>query len=127
MYELTIHLNFLATHAVTIQGIDEEPHEHDWQLVVHVAARDLDSDGVVCDFHVLEQGVKEAIAPLENANLNEITLFKGMSPTAENVVTVISQRIAPLLPARVLLRRVSLTEAPGCIASVVFKDELASG
>ena len=127
MYELTIHSNFLATHAVTIQGIDEEPHEHDWQLVVHVAARDLDQDGVVCDFHVLERGVKEAIAPLENAELNELPLFKGISPTAENVVTLISQRIAPVLPTRVFLRRVSLTEAPGCIASVVFENDFASG
>ncbi len=122
MYELTIHLSFLATHAVTIQGVDEEPHEHDWQLVVHVAADRLDQDGVVCDFHELEQAVKTAIAPIEGADLNTSPLFQGISPTAENVVTLISQRMAPLLPERATLRKVSLTEAPGCIASILFDD-----
>lgn len=120
MYELTIHTSFLATHAVTIQGVDEEPHEHNWHLVVQVTANDLDSDGVVCDFHALEKAVKEVIAPLEGVDLNSAPLFEGISPTAEHVVSMISQRLEPLIPVRVSLSRVSITEAPGCVASIIF-------
>ncbi len=54
-------------------------HGHNWIITMHCKAKDLNKDGMVCDF----THMKEIISgKLDHANLNEILPF---NPTAENI------------------------------------------
>lgn len=117
MFELSVQRVFSAAHALLLGGQREPLHGHDWRLTVVVAGDQLDGDGLLCDFHALEAAVDGVIAPFRNANLNEAAAFAQTSPSAERVALHIAGRLAEKLPSGVKLRRVSVTEAPGCEAT----------
>ncbi len=117
MYELTVARRFAAVHAVTLGGCPEAPHGHDWQVSVVVAARELDPDGVVCDFHLIEGRLEAVIDRLRGRDLNRTPPFDRTNPTAEEVARHIAAAIEGELPEGVGLQSVSVTEAPGCTAT----------
>ncbi len=54
-------------------------HGNNWHIVVYCKARELNQDGMVCDF----KHIKEKIhGYLDHGNLNELLPF---NPTAENI------------------------------------------
>lgn len=109
MFELTVEREFRASHAITIAGSPESPHDHRWLVAVVVGGDRLDGDGLLCDFHEIERAIDAVIEPFRDGDLNEIVAF---NPTAENVARHIAETIE--VPG---LRSVSVTEAPGCTAT----------
>ena len=95
----------------------EPVHGHDWQVQAVVQASQLDGDGLACDFHDLESLLAEILAPFQTADLNGADAFQGLNPSAEVVARYIGERLASGLPAQVKLAEVSVTEAPGCMAT----------
>ena len=116
MFRLSINSSFSAAHTLTIQGVSEPVHGHDWQVQAVVEGPRLDEDGLLCDFHDLEALLAEIIGPFQTANLNESEAFREQNPSAEVVARYIGERFAAGLPSQVSLVRVSVTEAPGCMA-----------
>lgn len=120
MFEVRVTRKFAAAHAIRIGGTLEPIHGHNWRVVAAVSSATLDAEGLVCDFHLLERALEEAIAPMHNGNLNDLPEFREDSPTAERVAQAIAERmgraLAGKLPASAALARVSVTEAPGCEA-----------
>jgi len=118
-HEISIQRVFSAAHAIRLpDGAMEPVHGHDWTLTVTIAADALDDCGWVMDFHALEATVHEIIGPWRNQNLNDCPPFShGVNPTAERVVEHVAQRVAPTLPGQARLVSVSVTEAPGCVAT----------
>ena len=55
MFEVSVETSFVATHAVTMNGIEEDPHSHDWKVVLTVQGNSLDNDGLLVDFLDLEE------------------------------------------------------------------------
>ncbi len=117
MFELTVERDFLATHAITIAGVPEAPHKHRWRVAVVVRGDGLDADGLLCDFHEIERAIDAVIDPFRDGDLNETPPLNTLNPTAENVAKHISELLN--VPAGVELRSVSVTEAPGCVATWV--------
>ena len=117
MFELTVERDFLATHAITIAGVPETPHEHRWRVAVAVRGDGLDADGLLCDFHEVERAIDAVIDPFRDGDLNTIPPFNTLNPTAENVAKYIAAGIE--VPTGVELHTVSVTEAPGCVATWV--------
>ena len=117
MFELSVEREFLATHAITIAGVPETPHEHRWRVTVVVGGAGLDADGLLCDFHEIQRAIDAVIDPFRDGDLNETPPFDTLNPTAENVAHYIAVRVE--VPTGVALRSVSVTEAPGCIATWV--------
>ncbi len=117
MFELTVERDFLATHAITIAGVPEAPHKHRWRVAVVVRGDDLHADGLLCDFHEIERAIDAVIDPFRDGDLNETPPLNRLNPTAENL----AKHIAELLevPNGIQLRCVSVTEAPGCVATWV--------
>ena len=121
MYELTVEDEFCAAHALTISGVREEVHGHNWRVCVAVGGENLDPDGLLCDFHTVEEVLAAAIEPFNNRDLNSVAPFDRLNPSAEHVARYIAremshrldQSLAPF--ARVLWARV--TEARGCTAT----------
>jgi 6-pyruvoyltetrahydropterin/6-carboxytetrahydropterin synthase len=119
MYELAVDRDFRATHAVTVDGRREPPHEHTWHVSVVVAGPAVDSEGLLCDFCVIERQLDGVLEPLRGRDLNRTPPFDQVNPTAEMVARHIAEGIGPELPQGVGLARVSVTEAPGCTATYV--------
>ena len=117
MYELVVEREFHATHAVTVGGHRESAHDHTWHVSVAVAGPAVDSEGLLCDFHVLERQLERVLAPLRDRDLNRTPPFDHVNPTAEMVARHIADAIEPELPEGLVLAGVSVTEAPGCTAT----------
>ena len=115
MFEPTVEREFHATHAITIAGVPEVPHDHLWQVSVVVRGDHLDDDGLLCDFHEVERAIDAVIDPFKDGDLNTIPPFNTLNPTAEQVARYIAETIR--IPGGVELHSVSVTEAPACTAT----------
>ena len=123
MYEIIVESVFAAAHAIRLPDGSLEPvHGHNWPVAVTVAADQLDDIETVCDFHLLQDLLTDALAPWQNNDLNQCEPFtdgKGglaINPTAERVAWAIAEKITPGLPGNCALVSVSVGEAPGCTA-----------
>lgn len=121
MFELSVTAEFCAAHAIVIAGTRETLHGHNFRVTAVVAGRVLDQDGLLCDFHAVERELKGIVGKYDNRNLNETEPFTKMNPSAENLARTIAEelslRLGAALAGRASVRSVSVTEAPGCIAT----------
>lgn len=108
-FEITAIQKFSASHQLRLNDGSLEPlHGHNWRVKVTVAAQKLDSIGVVMDFHLLDQLLKQVIAPMHNRHLNELPHFADVNPSAENVAFHIEQNL--YLPKGISLLSVEVWE-----------------
>lgn len=122
MFEIDVQTEFAAAHAILIAGEREPVHGHNWRVTATVAGPRLDADGLLCDFHVVEFGLREAAGRLHNRSLNDLAPFSDrVNPTAENVARYfadeLSRALQGRLPEGVRVASVRVTEAPGCAAT----------
>ncbi|UCD74669.1 MAG: 6-carboxytetrahydropterin synthase [Phycisphaerales bacterium] len=117
MYELSVQRKFRAAHAITICGEQEDGHEHDWQVTVVVAGRELDEDGLLCDFLVIQRELDRIIGDLNDRDLNATPPFDRLNPTAEHVAKHIAEQAAEALKSQATVSRVTVIEEPGCAAT----------
>lgn len=119
MYEVSVEREFCAAHALRLNGQMETVHGHNWRVTVTVAGSELDSDGLLVDFHQLETSIDAVIATFHNRDLNRIAPFDRKNPSAENVAAHLAQVIGASLPVdrHVHVAAVSVTEAPNCRAT----------
>jgi 6-pyruvoyltetrahydropterin/6-carboxytetrahydropterin synthase len=121
MYTLEIEHEFCAAHALFIAGVREPLHGHNFHVTVTIAGEDLDSDGLVCDFHTAQAELRKVCKPLHNADLSITRPFDELNPTAEHIARHVAEALAARLDdalapgARVTGCRV--TESPGCAAT----------
>jgi 6-pyruvoyltetrahydropterin/6-carboxytetrahydropterin synthase len=100
---------FSAAHALKLYDNSLEPiHGHNWKVEVTVQSDQLDSIGVVMDFHELERLLDAIIQPMHNRHLNEVSPFDRLNPSAENVALHIGQSLR--LPSSVRLVSVQVWE-----------------
>ena len=116
MFEVCVSTSFVATHAVTIQGVDETPHSHDWKVDVMLAGTTLDSDGLLIDFLEVEKQVEFIIAPLRDTDLNVNSALDGKNPSTEFVAQYIGDALRLQIRPPITVQSVSVTEAPNCKA-----------
>ncbi|MEL6330643.1 MAG: 6-carboxytetrahydropterin synthase [Planctomycetota bacterium] len=118
MYEIQIDHEFCAAHALFVVGLREPKHGHNFKVTASFGARELDSDGLVVDFHEAQAALREICSEWDNRDLNETPPFDGVNPTAEAIAREIATRLEGDLGLRegVGVAWVSVTEAPGCRA-----------
>lgn len=121
MFEISVTSEFCATHALLISGVREPVHGHNFRVTATVAGDNLDPDGLLCDFHTVEHELGKILSRYHNKNLNETEPFDKLSPSAENLARRIAEelslRLASSLGATARVQSVSVTEAPGCVAT----------
>ncbi len=120
MFRLQVERRFTAKHAIVIEGELEELHEHDWRVRVRVQGPRLDGEGLLCDFHDLEQSLDSIIAPFHGCTLNDTPPFDERNPTAELVAEHIGASMVASIPPGIFELEASVTEAPGCEATAMF-------
>ena len=94
MYELSVEQTFRASHAITISGEAEQTHEHDWVVKVVVQGNQLDGDGLLVDFHLVEAQLLEVIEPFFGQDIGDVEPFTGSNPTAEHIAQHIAEQIS---------------------------------
>jgi 6-pyruvoyltetrahydropterin/6-carboxytetrahydropterin synthase len=124
---VTRRLHFSAAHRLgredwpaerneAVFGLCANPnwHGHNYELDVTVEGEIDPETGYVLDLKVLRELVEaRVVAELDHRNLNvDVEWLAGTNPTTENLVVRIWERLAPALPAGVLLKRLKLWETP---------------
>ena len=118
MFTLTVESVFSAAHALSVSGVREQVHGHDWRVTAAVEGPELDNDGLLADFHTIKAALDGIVEPWNTANLNEAEAFDGVNPTAEHVAKTIAERLHEAIDGSLApyarLAWVRVTESPGC-------------
>lgn len=89
MYYVSKRLEISSAHSLHLsyESKCEALHGHNWIVIVHCRAKELNADGMVTDF----TGIKKKIeGTLDHRNLNEVFSF---NPTAENIARWICDNV----------------------------------
>lgn len=116
MYEIEIETVFSAAHSLTMGGAREPIHGHDWRVTVWIEGETLNEDGLLCDFHPVKGCIERIVERFNTRNLNETPPFDTINPTAEHIAKHIYDEVTSTLPDLLRVRRVRITESPGCAA-----------
>jgi 6-pyruvoyltetrahydropterin/6-carboxytetrahydropterin synthase len=114
MFNVQVLTSFNAIHAVTIDGVDEIPHNHEWKVSVTLEGETLDDDGVLIDFLEVERMLADIIEPLEGTDLNTNSILGVKNPSAERVAMYIGDAMHEHISSPVRIQSVTVTEAPNC-------------
>lgn len=89
MYYVSKRMEISACHRLSLSYESKctNLHGHNWIITVYCKAKELNSDGMVCDFAHIKQIVHEQ---LDHKMLNDVFDF---NPTAENIARWITDQI----------------------------------
>lgn len=105
-YSVRVEADFAAAHfLVNYHGKCENLHGHNYKVFLHMEGENLDEGGMLCDFGILKQALKQVLKRLDHSNLNDLEYFKDGRPSAERIARYIFDETAliltPLRPSRV--------------------------
>ncbi len=101
------------------KGPCENLHGHNWKVRVYIGASELNAQGMVIDFKLLKDAMKEVIAPYDHAYLNEVSPFDEINPTAENICRHVFDEVnRRVKDDRVRVTRAMVWETEGSCAVV---------
>ena len=121
MFAITVKTEFCAAHALSVAGVEEPIHGHNFRVHLTLEGPELDSDGLLCDFHTIEDALEQLLAPFQNANLSDHPPFDTTNASAEAIAHHIAEhmhiRVGEALAPHARIASVSVSEAPGCVAT----------
>lgn len=128
-YELSVRGEFCAAHRLDgYPGNCKFTHGHNWGVTAYVLCQELDALGMGLDFREIKALLREALATLDHACLNDLPPFSGQNPTAENIARHLFQDLgqrlaqrAPKTGAAARVSRIRIAETPG--AEVTYWEE----
>jgi len=114
MYQISIRQHFDAAHFLKgYKGKCESVHGHRFEVVVTIQSKELNEIGIAYDFLELKNNLNEILSLFDHRSLNDISLFKNINPSAENIARVIYEELqAKLDRAPVTLTSVDVWESP---------------
>ena len=120
-FDVSIETRFRARHALrNYCGAVEQPHSHDFRVIVTVTGKKLNRAGLLIDFLDLKQLLNKEVKRLNGRFLNQdIVEFqsKNLSPSAENLARLLYRNLKSRLSQGVRLISVQIFEAPKCSAT----------
>jgi 6-pyruvoyltetrahydropterin/6-carboxytetrahydropterin synthase len=121
MYEVTIIKSFSAAHMLAaIGGKCEELHGHNFKAEVTIAAKDLNSSGIIIDFRYVKKWLQEILDTLDHKHLNEIPFFTEMNPSSENIAEYIFREMKlKAQQAEVKVARVKVWESESAAVTYI--------
>ncbi len=122
-YSMKIVTDFAAAHWLrNYSGVCNRLHGHNWKVEIEVVAYDLDEVGMGLDFKDIKDATKALIGELDHRNLNDLSPFDKINPTAENISAYLYQELsAKINTERVKVNTVTLWETER--ACVTYSEE----
>jgi 6-pyruvoyltetrahydropterin/6-carboxytetrahydropterin synthase len=86
MFEVTVEAHFSSGHFLReYYGKCENPHGHNYRVLVTLAGRELEPNGLLLDFKVLKDILKPVVNYLDHHMINDLPPFDTVNPSAENL------------------------------------------
>ncbi|MGI4853456.1 MAG: 6-carboxytetrahydropterin synthase QueD [Janthinobacterium lividum] len=86
MFEVTVEAHFSSGHYLReYQGKCENPHGHNYRVLVTLTGKQLESNGLLLDFKVLKDILKPVVNYLDHQMINDLEPFTTLNPSAENL------------------------------------------
>ena len=123
MYDIFVTTHFAGAHHLRdYPGDCENPHGHNWKVVVTVRATKLDKLGIGIDFKLLKKYLKEVVDRLDHRDLNLFEPFLHINPSSENIARFIFESLQDRLNTEnYFLYSVSISETES--SSLVYYGE----
>jgi 6-pyruvoyltetrahydropterin/6-carboxytetrahydropterin synthase len=95
MYTVTVSDHVMIAHSFrgAVFGPAQRLHGATYTVEASFRRRDLDEDGIICDIGRALDLLKEVLAPLAFANLDELPEFTGKNTTTEFLAGVLHARL----------------------------------
>jgi len=121
MFEVTIIKSFSAAHMLAaIGGKCEELHGHNFKVEVTIAAKDLNSSGIIIDFRYVKKWLQEILDNFDHKHLNEIPFFTEINPSSENIAKYIYREMKlKAAQAEVKVARVKVWESENAAVTYI--------
>lgn len=118
MYRLMIFTHFAAAHNLMhYQGDCENLHGHNWKVEVTVATQELDKAGLGIDFKILKKETNRILDLLDHKYLNDLSFFKELSPSSENIARFVFEQLVDIFPKPVIVESVRIWESDHACAT----------
>lgn len=117
-YSISKDFSFAAAHCIPDHpGKCQHLHGHNYRVRVELRASRLDELGMVVDFSLLKDWLKEVAGRFDHRVINDVPPFDRQNPTAELMSEFIYREIRERLEDdRVEVRRVEVWENDSCCA-----------
>ena len=114
MFEVSVRMHFSAAHHLRgYRGKCEAAHGHNWEVEAFVRGKKPDGVGMLLDFGVLKQALKEAMAAVDHTDLNTLKPFRKINPSSENIARFLYGELAARINCRQYkLHRICVHETP---------------
>ena len=101
MFEITVEAGFSSGHYLrNYHGKCENPHGHNYRILVTLAGAELDEDGLLLDFKLLKTLLKPVVDYLDHRMINDLPPFTELNPSAENLARYFYQETSRELVAK---------------------------
>ncbi|MDR3745994.1 MAG: 6-carboxytetrahydropterin synthase QueD [Acidobacteriaceae bacterium] len=115
MFEITVEAGFSSGHYLrNYRGKCENPHGHNYRVLVTLSGEELDETGLLLDFKLLKTLLRPVVDRLDHQMINELEPFIELNPSAENLARYFYQQTARQLEemthGRVLVKDCTLFE-----------------
>jgi 6-pyruvoyltetrahydropterin/6-carboxytetrahydropterin synthase len=93
MFEVTVEAGFSSGHYLrNYQGKCENPHGHNYRVLVTLAGAELDETGLLLDFKLLKNLLRPVVDSLDHQMINDLAPFTELNPSAENLARYFYER-----------------------------------
>lgn len=98
MYEVTVQDTFSSGHYLRdYYGKCENPHGHNYRVLITLVGEHLESNGLLLDFKLLKRILQPTIHYLDHNMINELEPFTILNPSAENIAKYFFDRTSAQL------------------------------
>lgn len=121
MFELKVITHFAAAHQLTMVGEKcENLHGHNWKIEVRVRGDALDEAGVLIDFGIVKQHVREIMKTLDHKFLNDLPMFENRQPSSERIAAYVAEQMQQRLsPDNIRVAGVTAWESENASATYI--------
>ncbi len=115
MFEVTVEAGFSSGHYLrNYRGKCENPHGHNYRVLVTLAGAELDATGLLLDFKILKGLLRPVVDYLDHRMINDLVPFTELNPSAENLARYFfdetSRQLLEITAGRVRVKDCTLFE-----------------
>jgi 6-pyruvoyltetrahydropterin/6-carboxytetrahydropterin synthase len=100
MFEVTVEAGFSSGHYLrNYRGKCENPHGHNYKVLVTLIGESLDEAGLLLDFKQLKQVMRPVVERLDHQMINDLEPFTEVNPSAENLARYFYQQTSEQMRA----------------------------